>query len=193
MDKLIDDEMLVAQFQSGRQNAFDELMHRYKTKIFSYIRRSVRNYEDAEDITIEVFVKAYRALDTWKPKAKFSTWLYKIASNLTIDYHRAQARNPVHPVEESEIPEANLVATDLSSDPVKQLEEEERGRIIRGAIDQLSPKQKAVFILNRYEGLSIKEVAETLGMAEGTVKIHLHRAVKRLQTLLRPLWEKNEI
>ena len=55
MDKLIDDEMLVAQFQSGRQNAFDELMKRYKAKIFSYLLRSVRNYEDAEDITIEVF------------------------------------------------------------------------------------------------------------------------------------------
>ena len=70
MDKLIDDEMLVAQFQAGRQNAFDELMKRYKSKIFSYLLRSVRNYEDAEDITIEVFFKAYRALENWQPKAK---------------------------------------------------------------------------------------------------------------------------
>ncbi len=193
MDKLIDDEMLVAQFQSGRQNAFDELMKRYKAKIFSYLLRSVRNYEDAEDITIEVFFKAYRALENWQPKAKFSTWLYKIASNLAIDYHRTKARHPVSALEDMEIPEANLVATDLYSDPVQQVEDQERGRIIREAIDQLSPKQKAVFMLSRYEGLHLKEVAETLEMAEGTVKIHLHRAVKRLQTLLRPLWENNEI
>ena len=193
MDKLIDDEMLVAQFQSGRQNAFDELMKRYKAKIFSYLLRSVRNYEDAEDITIEVFFKAYRALENWQPKAKFSTWLYKIASNLAIDYHRKKARHPVSALEDMEIPEANLVATDLYSDPVQQVEDQERGRIIREAIDQLSPKQKAVFMLSRYEGLQLKEVAETLEMAEGTVKIHLHRAVKRLQTLLRPLWENNEI
>ncbi len=193
MDKLIDDEMLVAQFQAGRQNAFDELMKRYKSKIFSYLLRSVRNYEDAEDITIEVFFKAYRALEGWQPKAKFSTWLYKIASNLAIDYHRAKARHPVYALDDTEIPEVHLVATDLHSDPEKQLEEKERGILIREAVDQLSPKQKAVFMLSRYEGLQLKEVAETLDMAEGTVKIHLHRAVKRLQTLLRPLWENNEI
>ncbi|MXV75262.1 sigma-70 family RNA polymerase sigma factor [Candidatus Poribacteria bacterium] len=193
MDKLIDDELLVAQFQAGRQNAFDELMKRYKSKIFSYLLRSVRNYEDAEDITIEVFFKAYRALEGWQPKAKFSTWLYKIASNLAIDYHRAKARRPVYALDDTEIPETHLVATDLHSDPEKQLEEKERGILIREAVDQLSPKQKAVFMLSRYEGLQLKEVAETLDMAEGTVKIHLHRAVKRLQTLLRPLWENNEI
>ena len=193
MDKLIDDEMLVAQFQSGRQNAFDELMKRYKSKIFSYLLRSVRNYEDAEDITIEVFFKAYRALGDWQPKAKFSTWLYKIAANLAIDYHRAKARHPVYALDDMDIPEAKLIATDLVSNPVKQLEEKERGRIIREAVDQLSPKQKAVFLLTRYEGLQLKEAAETLGMAEGTVKIHLHRAIKRLQTILRPLWEGDEI
>lgn len=193
MDKLIDDEMLVAQFQAGRQNAFDELMKRYKSKIFSYLLRSVRNYEDAEDITIEVFFKAYRALGDWQPKAKFSTWLYKIAANLAIDYHRAQSRHPVYALDDNDIPEAKLIATDLVSNPVKQLEEKERGRIIREAVDQLSPKQKAVFLLTRYEGLQLKEAAETLGMAEGTVKIHLHRAIKRLQTLLRPLWEGDEI
>ncbi len=193
MDNWIDDEKLVAQFQAGHQSAFDELMKRYKSRIFSYLFRSVKNYEDAEDITIEVFVKVYRALDNWQPKAKFSTWLYKIASNLAVDHHRAKARNPVYLLEDEEIPESRLIATDLASDPVKLLEEKERGRIIREAVAQLSAKQKSVFMLCRYEGFSIKEAAETLGMAEGTVKIHLHRAVKRLQTLLRPLWENHEI
>lgn len=193
MDNLIDDEMLVAQFQSGQQNAFDELMRRYKSKIHVYLMRSVRNYEDAEDITIEVFVKAYRGLDKWKPKAKFSTWLYKIASNLAIDYHRAKKQQTVYALDDPEIPETHLAATDLYSDPVKQVEDQERGRIIREAVDQLSPKQKEVFILNRYEGLPLKEIAETLGMAEGTVKIHLHRAMKRLRALLQPLRDRNEI
>ena len=193
MDKLIDDEMLVAQFQAGRQNAFDELMKRYKSKIFSYLLRSVRNYEDAEDITIEVFFKAYRALENWQPKAKFSTWLYKIAANLVIDYHRSKARHPVYALEDMAIPEANLVATDQYSNPVKQVEEKELGSIIREAVDQLSPKQKAVFTLSRYEGFQLKEIAETLGIAEGTVKIHLHRAIKRLQVLLHSFRENNEI
>ncbi len=193
MDKMIDDEMLVAQFKSGSQRAFDELMKRYQRKIFGYLLRSVRNYEDAEELTLEVFFKAYRALGSWEPKAKFSTWLYTIASNLSIDYHRAKARQPVYILEDEEAIETKLVATDISSNPEKQLEDKERGRLIREAVDELSAKQKTVFMLARYEGMQIKEVAETLGMAEGTVKIHLHRAIKKLQTLLRPLWENNEI
>lgn len=193
MDKLIDDEILVKQFQSGSQRAFDELMKRYERKIFGYLLRSVRNYEDAEELTLEVFFKAYRALSSWEPKAKFSTWLYTIASNLSIDFHRSKARHPVYVLEDEEYLETKLVANDLSSNPEKQVEDIERGRIIREAVDELSSKQKEVFMLTRYEGLPIREVAETLGMAEGTVKIHLHRAMKKLQTLLRPLMENNEI
>ena len=193
MDKLIDDEMLVAQFKSGSQKAFDELMKRYERKIFGYLLRSVRNYEDAEELTLEVFFKSYRALNTCKPKAKFSTWLYTIASNLSIDYHRSKSRQPVYMYEDEESIEKRLVANDISSNPEKNLEDKERGRLIREAVDELSSKQKAVFMLSRYEGLQIKEVANTLGMAEGTVKIHLHRALKKLQTLLRPLWENNEL
>ena len=193
MDKMIDDEMLVAQFKSGSQKAFDELMKRYERKIFGYLLRSVRNYEDAEELTLEVFFKAYRALNAWEPKAKFSTWLYTIASNLSIDYHRAKSRQPILLLEDEEVIENRLIATDISSNPEKNLEDKERGRIIREAVDELSAKQKTVFMLARYEGMQIKEVAETLGMAEGTVKIHLHRAIKKLQTLLRPLLENNEI
>jgi RNA polymerase sigma-70 factor (ECF subfamily) len=193
MDKLIDDEMLVAQFKSGSQKAFDELMKRYERRIFGYLLRSVRNYEDAEELTLEVFFKAYRALNSWEPKAKFSTWLYTIASNLSIDYHRSKSRKPVFMLEDEDVIEKRLVATDISSNPERHLEDKERGRIIREAVDELSSKQKAVFMLTRYEGLQIKEVAETLGLAEGTVKIHLHRAMKKLQTILRPLWENNEI
>ena len=193
MDKLIDDEILVTQFKSGSQKAFDELMKRYERRIFGYLLRSVRNYEDAEELTLEVFFKAYRALGSWEPKAKFSTWLYTIASNLSIDYHRSKSRKPVFILEDEDVIEKRLVATDISSNPEKHLEDKERGRIIREAVDELSSKQKAVFMLTRYEGLQIKEVAETLGIAEGTVKIHLHRAMKKLQTILRPLWENNEI
>ena len=80
MDKL-SDEMLVAQFQTGRQDAFDVLMARYKQRIYAYLLRSVKNYEDAEELTIEVFIKIYRALGTWQPRAKFTTWIYKIAHN----------------------------------------------------------------------------------------------------------------
>ena len=193
MDKLIDDEILVAQFQAGRQEAFDELMKRYKHKIYAYLLRSVKNYEDAAELTSEVFFKVYRALGKWRPDACFSTWLYTIARNLSIDHHRANSRWLTYSLDDEELSLNEPVAADLASNPQWQLEENDRHRIICAAIDQLSPKQKEVFVLNRYEGLQIKEITEVLGMAEGTVKIHLHRAMKKLQSLLHPLWEQNEI
>lgn len=193
MDRIVEDEILVAQFQAGRADAFDDLMKRYKGQIYAYLLRSVKNYEDAEELTIEVFFKAYRALDTWKPQARFSTWLYKIAHNLSIDFHRAKSRRPTYSLDDEEFVLDEPTAVDLWSNPEWEVEEKDRHRVIREAIDQLSPKQKDVFMLNRYQGLQIKEITEVLGMAEGTVKIHLHRAVKKLQTLLLPLWEGNDI
>ncbi len=193
MDRIVEDEMLVAQFQAGRLDAFDDLMKRYKGQIYAYLLRSVKNYEDAEELTIEVFFKVYRALDTWKPQARFSTWLYKIAHNLSIDFHRAKSRRHTYSLDDEEFSVDEPTAVDLWSNPEWELEEKDRHRVIREAIDQLSPKQKAVFMLNRYQGLQIKEITEVLGIAEGTVKIHLHRAVRKLQTLLQPLWEGNDI
>ncbi|RKU13666.1 hypothetical protein C6502_04705 [Candidatus Poribacteria bacterium] len=193
MDRIVEDEILVAQFQAGRPDAFDDLMKRYKGQIYAYLLRSVKNYEDAEELTIEVFFKAYRALDTWKPQARFSTWLYKIAHNLSIDFHRAKSRRQTYSLDDEEFVLEEPTAVDLWSNPEWDIEEKDRHRVIREAIDQLSPKQKEVFMLNRYQGLQIKEITEVLGMAEGTVKIHLHRAVKKLQTLLLPLWETNDI
>jgi RNA polymerase sigma-70 factor (ECF subfamily) len=193
MDRIVEDEMLVAQFQAGRQDAFDELMKRYKQRIYAYLLRSVKNYEDAEELTIEVFFKVYRALGAWKPQARFSTWLYKIAHNLSIDHHRAKSRRQTYSLDDEELSLDEPTAVDLRSNPEWEAEENDRRRIILGAIDQLSPNQKAVFMLNRYQGLQIKEITEVLGMAEGTVKIHLHRAVKKLQILLQPLWDENEI
>lgn len=193
MDRIVEDEILVAQFQAGCADAFDNLMKRYKGQIYAYLLRSVKNYEDAEELTIEVFFKAYRALDTWKPQARFSTWLYKIAHNLSIDFHRAKARRQTYSLDDEEFSIDEPTAVDLWSNPEWEAEEKDRHRVIRDAIDQLSPKQKAVFMLNRYQGLQIKEITEVLGMAEGTVKIHLHRAVRKLQTMLLPLWEGNDI
>jgi RNA polymerase sigma-70 factor (ECF subfamily) len=193
MDTIVEDEILVAHFQAGRQDAFDELMKRYKHKISSYLLRSVKNYEDAEELTIEVFVKVYRALADWQPQARFSTWLYRIAYNLSIDYHRSKSRRITYSLDDEQLSIGEPMANDLRSNPEWQVEEKDRHRIIRDAVDRLSPNQKAVFMLNRYDGLQLNEIAVVLGIAEGTVKIHLHRAMKKLKTALEPLWEKNEI
>ena len=184
-------EILVTKLQLGDQDAFDELMRRYKHRIYAYILRSVKNYEDAEELTIEVFFKVYRALHKWQPQAKFSTWLYKIAYNVSIDHHRSKKRQITQSLDNSLLSDEPM-AKDLGSNPEKLIVEKDRHRIINQAVDQLSQNQKKVFLMNRYDGLQIKEIAEILGIAEGTVKIHLHRAIKKLRVLLQPFREISE-
>ena len=190
---ILEDEILVTKLQLGDQDAFDELMRRYKHRIYAYILRSVKNYEDAEELTIEVFFKVYRALHKWKPQAKFSTWLYKIAYNVSIDHHRAKKRHITHSLDNNLLSIDEPTAKDLGSDPEKLIVEKDRHRVINQAVDHLSQNQKKVFLMNRYDGLQIKEIAEILGIAEGTVKIHLHRAIKKLRVLLQPFRENSEI
>ncbi|MAG85327.1 hypothetical protein CMK10_14340 [Candidatus Poribacteria bacterium] len=190
---ILEDEILVTKLQLGDQDAFDELMRRYKHRIYAYILRSVKNYEDAEELTIEVFFKVYRALHKWKPQAKFSTWLYKIAYNVSIDHHRAKKRHIIHSLDNNLLSIDEPTAKDLGSDPEKLIVEKDRHRVINQAVDHLSQNQKKVFLMNRYDGLQIKEIAEILGIAEGTVKIHLHRAIKKLRVLLQPFRENSEI
>ena len=187
---ILEDEILITKFQLGDQDAFDELMRRYKHRIYAYILRSVKNYEDAEELTVEVF---FKALDKWKPQAKFSTWLYKIAYNVSIDHHRSKKRQIVHSLDNDQLPIDEPMAKDLGSDPEKLIVEKDRHRVINQAVNYLSPNQKKVFLMNRYDGLQIKEISEVLGIAEGTVKIHLHRAIKKLRVLLQPFRENSEI
>ena len=192
MDKL-SDEMLVAHFQGGRQDAFDVLMSRYKQKIYAYLLRSVKNYEDAEELTIEVFIKIYRALGTWEPRAKFTTWIYRIAHNLSIDHYRSKSRRTTAYLDDEKSAIDEPASMDRRSNPENGVLEKDRHRIIGDAMEQLSPNQRSVFIMSRYDCLQIREIAEILGMAEGTVKIHLHRAVKKLKNILQPMWDKGEI
>ena len=190
---ILEDEILVTKLQLGDQDAFDELMRRYKHRIYAYILRSVKNYEDAEELTVEVFFKVYRALHKWKPQAKFSTWLYKIAYNVSIDQPRSKKRQITHSLDNNLLSIDEPTAKDLGSNPEKLIVEKDRHRVINQAVDHLSQNQKKVFLMNRYDGLQIKEIAEILGIAEGTVKIHLHRAIKKLRVLLQPFRENSEI
>ncbi|MBM3239915.1 sigma-70 family RNA polymerase sigma factor [Candidatus Poribacteria bacterium] len=90
---MTEDEILIAQFKDGAQDALSKLLKKYKSLIFSYVRHKVGDNDDADDITQEVFVEVYRALPNWQPRASFQTWLYTIARNRCTDYHRAKARH----------------------------------------------------------------------------------------------------
>jgi len=182
------DLAIVERFQSGDSSAFDDLMRKYKGKILTYVHRSVRNWEDTDDLAQEIFIKVFQALPRWEPRAKFSTWLYKIAHNVCVDYHRAKSRNvSSYSIDDEEIIYGMPSADDIYSDPETAVIEKETGKMIQEALEQLSDRQRTVFVLYHYEGLKIKEIAEVLGLAEGTVKIHQHRAMEKLRELLKPL------
>jgi len=186
------DTELIEAAQKGDTHAFDELVRRYKSRVFMLAYQKTKSYEDALDITQETFVRAYLALPKWEPKASWYTWLFRITYNLCIDFHRSRNRRRTESLDEPEstLPEP---ASDAGAGPDALAEENELAHIIRSAVDELSGRQREVFLLHHYGGMQVKEVAETLDIAEGTAKIHLFRAVAKLRDVLRPLRERHEI
>lgn len=187
------DLAIIEQFQDGDLSAFDELMERYKKRMFSYVYKSVKNWDDTDDLVQEIFIKVFKALPRWEPRAKFSTWIYTIAHHICIDYHRAKSRKrPSYSIDNEDIIYGTPSTDDVYSDPEKVAVEKETGKMIRDALEQLSKRQKEVFVLYHYEGLKIREIAEVLEIAVGTVKIHQHRAMKKLREILEPYNRERE-
>jgi RNA polymerase sigma-70 factor (ECF subfamily) len=167
-------------------------MSKYSRKIRYLAYRMTNNYEDAEDITQEVFVRVFKALPTWKPRASFYTWLRTIALNLCIDHHRTRIRRQTQPLESKDGFVMNIPA-DSSNDPLRRTEAEELRRRILLATEKLSPRQRKAFMLVSYGGLSLKEAAEIMGCAVGTIKAHLNRATTKMRDLLKDLFEDWEL
>ena len=159
---MADDEALIEQFKKGDLSAFDELMSKYSRKIRYLAYRMTNNYEDAEDITQEVFVRVFRALPTWKPKASFYTWLRTIALNLCIDHHRSRIRRKTQSLESKEGFAMNI-PTNPDDGPLNTTQADELREKILLAAEKLSPRQRTAFMLVPYGGLSLKEAAEVMG------------------------------
>lgn len=183
-----DDAQLIEQFQGGDESVFDEFVRRYQERIYRLARRFVKNREDALDITPDAFIKAYQGLSNFKRASQFYTWLYRITVNLCIDFLRKNASREMMTIYESQsddYPLMNIADSNLTL-PSKLAENKELSAYLRKAISQLSVKQREVFILRHWEGLSLKEIAHTVGRSVGTVKAHLFYAHRNLQNSLRP-------
>lgn len=183
---MIDDRTLIEQIKEGDLSAFDELMNRYSKSIYYMALRMTNSHEDAEDISQEVFVKVFKALPAWKPKASFYTWLRTVTLNLCIDHHRTRVRRQTQSLDSRENLAMSITA-DPSSDPLKDTEVGELRRRILLATEKLSPQQRKAFMLCHYGGLSLKEAAEIMGCAVGTIKAHLSRATAKMRELLKDL------
>jgi RNA polymerase sigma-70 factor (ECF subfamily) len=181
-----DDTQLVEQFQRGDQSVFDELVQRYQDRTYRLAQRFVPNVEDALDITQDAFIRAYKGLLDFEKKSQFYSWLYRITVNLCIDFLRKNARREMvtYESESDELPMMNVADLHLTS-PAKAVENKELLAHLRKAITQLPPRQREIFSLRHWEGLSLKEIADTLGRSSGTIKAHLFHAHRNLRKHLR--------
>jgi len=189
---MIDDEILIKQISEGNLSAFDELMNKHSKSIYYLAYRMTDSEQDAEDIRQEVFVRVFKALPKWKPKASFYTWLRTVTMNLCIDHHRKRIRRQTRPLE-SKDGFAMDIPTDSSVDPLRTAEAEELMQKILVAAEKLSRRQREAFMLFHYADLSLKEAAETMDCAVGTVKAHLNRATAKMRDLLKDLADEWKI
>jgi RNA polymerase sigma-70 factor, ECF subfamily len=185
---------LVRQCQAGQSEAFDELVIRYRTRVFAMIYNMVHNEQDAWDLAQESFVKAWKSIKRFRRHSSFYTWIYRIVMNVTIDWLRKKQIKGAgtefdDTVQMKEIDPASRTVPKADPLPHEQMEHSEiRARIDR-AIKQLSPEHRAVILMKEIEGMQYHEIAETLGCSIGTVMSRLFYARKKLQHLLRDVYE----
>lgn len=186
------DAELVARALEGSQEAYREIVLRYQRPVFSLIVRMVRDAELAEDLAQEAFIKAFRALSRFDPSRKFSSWLFKIAHNATIDHLRRQ-RLDMDSLDDRLEPDGQALGDrleDVGAPPPDQLaHRRDLAEAMEQAIATLRPEYREVVLLRFVEGLAYQEIAEILDLPLGTVKTNIHRARKELAALLQEVEE----
>ncbi|HKV13384.1 MAG TPA: sigma-70 family RNA polymerase sigma factor [Thermoanaerobaculia bacterium] len=177
------DPELAASALAGSEDAFRELVRRFERPVYTLIVRMVQDPMLAEDLAQEVFVKAYRRLDTYDPERKLSSWLFKIAHNTTIDHLRRGAPDTV-PLETEKDDERGGLASVLPDESVEspsaQAERKDLARALEKAIATLRPEYREAVVMFYAGGASYQEICEVTGLPMGTVKTNLHRARKQL-------------
>ena len=187
-DVQITDEQLVQRTRSGDRHAFEDLVERYQRKAYHIAFDFTRNREEAKDLSQEAFLKAYTNIKNFDGRSGFYTWFYRILVNLCLDFRRKTNRRPT--AEFDETSEHAIEPSHHANRPVapdKQVFAGQISRKVEAALAALPPKQRTAFVLKNHQGLSIKEIAATMEAAEGTVKVHLHRAVASLRESLADL------
>jgi RNA polymerase sigma-70 factor (ECF subfamily) len=189
----LSDTGLIIQAQKGNQNAFEELVYHYDRNVLSITMRYAINKDDAKDLYQEVFIRVYRGLKNFRFQSEFSTWLFRITTNVCLTYksrskeHLRVSIDKDFDDEENELNTTKELVYDGSS-PEEISSGADLGELVNAAVESLSPKQKMTFILKHYEGYKIREIAEMLNCKEGTVKKYLFDAIKNLRKKLSPVY-----
>lgn len=177
MSSLTDQE-LMSRVQAGDFDPAAEIFDRYSRRIYNFALRYLKNSEAAEDATQEVFVKMMRNAHQFQGDAKLSTWLFSITANHCRDHLRKADNKPKEPEEVLHRISGDSVAAD------EEIEKEQERQRVRDALQFLTPEQREVILLSRYEGLSYAEIARIAGCSEGAVKTRVFRAMETLKKVL---------
>lgn len=178
---------LIKQASQGDRNAFHEIVEENKKKIFYLAFDFTGSIQDAEDLSQDVFIKAFRSLHTFKGEASISTWLYRITLNTFLDQKRKKSfemeKNQA-PLDEGVSAEPVFPGNLITGTPETYAESRQMQVHIQQALDTLSPRERSVFLMRHYRGLAGKAVGNLLNISEGTVKSLHSRAIKKMQNAL---------
>jgi RNA polymerase sigma-70 factor (ECF subfamily) len=185
---------LVKQCQTGNTEAFDQLVTRYRTRVFAMIYNMVHNEQDAWDLAQDSFVKAWKSIGRFRGRSSFYTWIYRIVMNVTIDWLRKKQVKGAgtefnDAIQLREIEPASRTSPKADPLPHERMERSEIRARIDNAIAQISPEHRAVIVMKEIEEMQYHEIAEALGCSIGTVMSRLFYARKKLQNLLRDVYE----
>ena len=177
---------IVRKVLGGDANAFETLVLEYEKNVYNIALRMTGNSEDAADMTQEAFIKAYNSLQSFRGDSKFSVWLYRIVSNVCLDFLRSKNRRPTVSlsVEDDDGEDAQLDVADESQSPELPLDRKLTRDSVRRGLDSLPPDYRQILLLREIQGLSYDEIAQALSLEVGTVKSRIFRARKRLCTFL---------
>jgi RNA polymerase sigma-70 factor (ECF subfamily) len=183
MDPIIE-KQLAERLILGDPVAFREFVEAYKNRVYGLAYELTRNHADAEDVSQSVFIKVFRSIGTFQRDARLNSWLYRITVNAALDHLRKRSffpeekvRSLPHRLADDSVPRSS----DPPADPGREAEAALMRRKIDEALDLVSEREKTVFLLRHYHDLSLKEIAEALGLTIGSVKSYLFRSIKKLQ------------
>jgi len=188
-DKALYDYKLVKRaLEDADQKAYAELMGRYRDSVYYMLLKMVNNKDDAEDLTVEAFGKAFKRLNQYTPNFAFSTWLFRIATNNCIDFIRRKRKNTFsidQPIQDDEGGEMVMDLRSEALDPEEHIMKKQKVMMLRELVDKLKPRYKTLIEMRYFQELSYEEIADQLELPLGTVKAQLFRAREFLYNVLK--------
>lgn len=184
--------LLLEQIRAGDQTGFETLIRQHAPKVVGLATRLIGDRSEAEDLAQEAFLRLHRTLPSFRGESSIATWLYRTTTRLAIDHLRREKlkRKLFFFRQSDDDPDPLDTVSDPRSNPGRDLHARQTMQKLRQAMQKLSARQRAVFVLRHHEGLPLQEIAALLGLETGTVKVHLHRAVTTLRTELADVYEE---